>query len=41
MVLDGDHIVHVPMSHRARTSALDVWLILKKVLKSDYEILTV
>ena len=26
VVLDGDHLVHVPMSLRARTSALDLWL---------------
>ena len=26
MVLNGDNLVHVPMSLRARTSALDLWL---------------
>ena len=30
---NGDHLVHVPMSLRARTSALDVWLILKRYWK--------
>ena len=29
VVLDDDHLVHVPMSFRARTSALDLWLELK------------
>ena len=29
VVLDYDHLVHVPMSLRARTSALDLWLELK------------
>ena len=30
VVLDDDHLVHVPMSLRARTSALDLWLELKR-----------
>ena len=29
MVVDHDHLVHVPMSLWARTSALDLWLKLK------------
>ena len=30
VVLDGDHLVHVPMSLEVRTSALDLWLLLKR-----------
>ena len=30
VVLDDDHLVHVPMSLRARASALDLWLELKR-----------
>ena len=33
VVLDGDHLVHVPMSLRARTSALDLLLLLKRSVK--------
>ena len=29
-VLEGDHLVHVPMSLRTRTSAVDLWLLLKR-----------
>ena len=35
VVLNDDNPMHVPMSLRARTSALDVWLaVIKKGLKS-------
>ena len=30
VVLGGDYLVHVPMSLRARASALDLWLLLKR-----------
>ena len=40
VVLDGDHLVHVPMSLRARTSALDLWLILKRSGKVYGDLMT-
>ena len=33
VVLDDDHLVHVPMSLGGRTSALDLWLLLKRSVK--------
>ena len=33
-VLDEDNLIHVPMSLRARTSVLDLWLAIEKCPKS-------
>ena len=35
MDLNGDDSVHVPMSPRARTSVLDLWLSMIKWTKSE------
>ena len=40
VILDGDQLVHVPMSLRARTSALDLRLLLKRSVKVYGDLLT-
>ena len=39
-VLDEDNLIHVPMSLRARTSVLDLWLAVEKCPKSVLDRMT-